>query len=257
VNGGTEVTVTGTGFLDGATVQFDGEEATDVVFVSSTELTCVTPVHAGGLVDVQVTNPNSVHATLVDGYGYWVVFTSNSLSDITPNISRQEWFSSYPDTIDQTTFGSNGYVGKDARPIPSLPNRLDCRRMRYECGAGMKVVPAHVVGGYLSICIQAKDEDEPLGGAVLRLAKTGQNWLVSSTWEVENNPVLLGVASSIPAVGQFMNFPLSGSILNANVGNDMFFLMSTGVEEAKGGGIENAWFSVVEINSTLLLFYSE
>lgn len=51
------VTINGSGFLDGATVTFDGDDATDVVVVSSTEITCVTPAHAAGAVDVVVTNP--------------------------------------------------------------------------------------------------------------------------------------------------------------------------------------------------------
>ena len=41
--GGTTVTMTGTGFEVGTIPRFNGVEATDVVIVSSTELTCVTP----------------------------------------------------------------------------------------------------------------------------------------------------------------------------------------------------------------------
>ncbi len=48
----------GTGFIDGATVTFDGEPATDVVWVSATKLTCVTPAGELGTADVVVTNPD-------------------------------------------------------------------------------------------------------------------------------------------------------------------------------------------------------
>lgn len=54
-SGGTAVTITGFGF-DFATgaVTFDGSPATNVVIVSNTQITCTTPQHASGLVDVAV-----------------------------------------------------------------------------------------------------------------------------------------------------------------------------------------------------------
>lgn len=55
--GGTAVTVTGTNFSDGCTVYFDGVPATDVVVVSDTMITCVTPGHTVGFVDVTVVKP--------------------------------------------------------------------------------------------------------------------------------------------------------------------------------------------------------
>lgn len=54
--GGTAVTVRGSGFGDGATITFDGITATSIVVVSSGEITCVTPAHAAGSVNVLVTN---------------------------------------------------------------------------------------------------------------------------------------------------------------------------------------------------------
>jgi hypothetical protein len=71
VAGGTSVTITGTGFLSGATVTFGGVSATDVVFVSSTELTAVTPPGVG-TVNVQVTNPSAPSGTLVNGFTYLI-----------------------------------------------------------------------------------------------------------------------------------------------------------------------------------------
>lgn len=57
--GGTPVTVTGTGFQNGATVGFNGDPATDVVWVSSTSITCTTPAGADGAANVLVTNPDA------------------------------------------------------------------------------------------------------------------------------------------------------------------------------------------------------
>jgi hypothetical protein len=55
--GGTPVTIAGAGFIDGSTITFGGEPATDVVFVDVNTFTCVTPAHAVGAVDVVITEP--------------------------------------------------------------------------------------------------------------------------------------------------------------------------------------------------------
>jgi IPT/TIG domain len=67
--GGTPVTITGTGFLSGATVSFGGSAATSVVIVSSTVITCLTPAHAAGPVTVSVTDANGT-GSLADGFTY-------------------------------------------------------------------------------------------------------------------------------------------------------------------------------------------
>ena len=54
--GGTAVDITGTGFLYGATATIGGNPCTSVVFVSSTELTALTPAGIAGAQDVVVTN---------------------------------------------------------------------------------------------------------------------------------------------------------------------------------------------------------
>src|SRR5262249_40879419 len=46
--GGTSVTITGTGFVTGATVKFGGTAATSVTVVNATTITATTPAHAAG-----------------------------------------------------------------------------------------------------------------------------------------------------------------------------------------------------------------
>lgn len=53
--GGTTVTITGSGFQSGATVQIGGSAATDITVTNSTTLTAKTPVHAAGASEVRVT----------------------------------------------------------------------------------------------------------------------------------------------------------------------------------------------------------
>jgi hypothetical protein len=64
------VTISGTGFLSGATVKLGGAGATGVVVVDSRTITATTVPHATGAVDVVVTNPDSQSGTLSGGYTY-------------------------------------------------------------------------------------------------------------------------------------------------------------------------------------------
>ncbi|MFM7251599.1 MAG: IPT/TIG domain-containing protein, partial [Ilumatobacteraceae bacterium] len=55
IAGGTTITLTGTGFVDGASVSFGGTAGTDVLVSSPTQLTVVTPSRPLGTIDVTVT----------------------------------------------------------------------------------------------------------------------------------------------------------------------------------------------------------
>jgi len=54
--GGTEVTITGTGFTGATSVTFDGLEAT-MIAITDTSITVITPPHAAGPVSVLITTP--------------------------------------------------------------------------------------------------------------------------------------------------------------------------------------------------------
>ena len=69
-NGGTGVTIAGSGFLVGATVAIGGTAATNAVVVSSTSITATTPAHAAGAVSVVVTNTDAQTGTLTNGYTF-------------------------------------------------------------------------------------------------------------------------------------------------------------------------------------------
>lgn len=68
--GGTVVTLTGTGFDAGATVDFGGTPAAVVNVVSATSITATTPAHATGDVVVTVTNGDGQAATLTGGFRF-------------------------------------------------------------------------------------------------------------------------------------------------------------------------------------------
>lgn len=79
-SGGTAVTLTGTGFQNGATVSFGGTAAASVTFNSSTQLSAVTPAHAAGLVNVQVTNPDTGTVTATNAFTFDPIPAVTSLS---------------------------------------------------------------------------------------------------------------------------------------------------------------------------------
>jgi len=67
--GGTAVTLTGVNYVTGATVTFGGAAATSVVVVSGISITCATPAHAAGAVNVVVTTAYGA-ATATGGFTY-------------------------------------------------------------------------------------------------------------------------------------------------------------------------------------------
>jgi hypothetical protein len=69
-SGGETVTLSGTGFQDGAWVLFGGVEAPSVSFTSSTTLQVTTPASTVGTVDVAVFNPDGQTARLDDGFTF-------------------------------------------------------------------------------------------------------------------------------------------------------------------------------------------
>ncbi len=70
LTGGETVQLIGENFQDGATVTIGGNQATEVVFVSSTQLTAETPQGEAGVADVTVTNPDEQSETLSGGFTY-------------------------------------------------------------------------------------------------------------------------------------------------------------------------------------------
>jgi hypothetical protein len=84
--GGTAATITGTGFLAGATVSIGGTAATGVHVATSTSISAVTPAHSAGSADVTVTNSDAQHGTLSEGFTYTAVSNpSPTVTAITPN----------------------------------------------------------------------------------------------------------------------------------------------------------------------------
>ena len=92
VDGGANVRIIGENFQDGATVIIGGNAASNVIFVSPTELEVEAPAGVAGSVDVVVTNPDGKSDTLAGGFTY---------TPLPPTLTRVE-----PDN-DMVTGGAN------------------------------------------------------------------------------------------------------------------------------------------------------
>lgn len=83
-SGSTAVTINGTNFASGIAVTFGGVPATQVAVVSPVKVTCMTPAHTAGMVDLKVTNVDQQAATLLNGYTY-VAPPAPALTDVSPS----------------------------------------------------------------------------------------------------------------------------------------------------------------------------
>jgi len=89
--GGSTITINGTNFNTGVSVDLDGA-CGSVTRISSTQLTCVTAGHASGSVNVTVTNTDSQSVTSTAGYYYSPVFAGlTSVSGVTGNTAVANW----------------------------------------------------------------------------------------------------------------------------------------------------------------------
>jgi hypothetical protein len=82
-NGGTTVTILGTGFATGATVNFGGLPASSVDVINATNLAAVTPPSVQGTVNVVLTNADGLSATLTSAFTY-----VTTLAIVAPSVLR-------------------------------------------------------------------------------------------------------------------------------------------------------------------------
>ena len=82
--GGTAITITGTGFVAGATVSVGGAACTGVTVVSASSITCTTPAGTVGAKNVVVTNADTGAATLTGAFTYSAGVSAPTITSVTP-----------------------------------------------------------------------------------------------------------------------------------------------------------------------------
>ena len=90
--GGTAMTITGSGFVPGATVTVGGATATGVTVVSPTQITATTPAGAAGAAIVLVINPGGAISGLANGFSY------STTATVAPTVGAVTVASVFPST---------------------------------------------------------------------------------------------------------------------------------------------------------------
>lgn len=90
--GGETVTLTGSNFTSGSTVDVGGTAAASVTLVNTTTVTFVTPAKTAGSYDVKLTGGAGLAATLTNGISYDAtpLFSTSNLGDVFPRMSSTE-----------------------------------------------------------------------------------------------------------------------------------------------------------------------
>lgn len=162
--GGGNISVVGTNFISGARVFIDNVEATNVVFVDSTRLTCDVPAYTHGIpgsgaatINVKVVNISDPNNTFQDiltgGYVYYVAPTVASLS---PNTGPGTGGTAVTITGTNYIFSSGYYVVFGGSYTPAT--RVDATHLT--CNT-----PPHATG-LVNISVVAPDADHQAGSLV-------------------------------------------------------------------------------------------
>ena len=85
VEGGTEVTIVGQFFQDGAEVYFGQTEAAEVDFRNPALIIATTPEHAAGIVAVRVVNPDGQAGTRPGGFTFFPPIPPPEIFAVAPN----------------------------------------------------------------------------------------------------------------------------------------------------------------------------
>lgn len=181
-SGGTALTISGSGFTSSATVSFGGTTAVDIVVVDSNTITCVTPSHAVGVVDVVVTNPTGVSGTLVGGFTYDPA-PGPTIVDIAPATGSAA--GGTPVTITGTGFGTpmtvtiggqaaTGIVVQDANTLTALTPAMNSTTLTVDVvianGGGQS---ATLVGGFTYTLRQPENPTLTQAGLTYRYHRVG------------------------------------------------------------------------------------
>ena len=108
--GGTPITITGSDFLTGATVNIGTNPCSNIVIVSPTRITCTTPAGTVGVVDITVTNTDGQTITLPSSFTYQ---DAPTISSVSPNAGNPIGGTSITITGSGLLTGATVNVGKN------------------------------------------------------------------------------------------------------------------------------------------------
>jgi hypothetical protein len=187
-NGGTGVTITGTGFQSGATVKLGGTSATGVTVQSGTSITATTPAHSAGAVNVVVTNTDSQSGTLTQGFTY--NNPAPTLSSISPNLGPPA--GGTPVTISGTGFLSGATATLGGTPATGVTV--------VSSTSISAIAPAHAAGSVNVVVTNSDGQSAALSGGFTYVTPVNPNPTVSAI-SPNSGPAGGGTAVNITGTG--------------------------------------------------------
>jgi hypothetical protein len=236
--GGTGITITGTGFLTGATVTLGGTAATGVTVSNSTTITATTPAHSAGAVNVVVTNTDGKSGTKTNGFTYVSGPPPPSVSSVYPNFGPAAGGTGITITGSSFVTGATATLGGTAATGVTVSNSttITATTAAHTTGSVNVVVQnpdaqtGTLVNGYfygpptttgalfypLTPCrvLDTRNATGPLGGPVLAAGAT-RSFTVASTCAIPSNAKTLSVNLTITgptATGELRVFPGNGTL---------------------------------------------
>jgi hypothetical protein len=227
IEGGTLVTITGTGFVPGAKVEIGGVAASPVEVLSESELTAVAPAHGPGPVQVLVSTPDGESS---GGPTYtYVITVPPTISSITPTSGPSEGGTSVKITGSGFVSGSSTVkIGGEAASSVEVLSETELTAVTPAHAAGSAEVAVSTPNGettggptyeYLSapaVPTLTPTITAPLGGSPL--GSTG----VLSSHESKLPPPKLGISGNL--------YPVSGTVRVKLPGSKKFILLSEALQ---------------------------
>ena len=151
--GGTLITVTGTGFLSGASVKLGSSSCQSENVTSSTSLTCITPARSSGTVTVKVTNTDGQQGSKSSAYTYQAAPNITSISPLSgPSVGGTLL------TVNGTKFLAGATVQVGSSPCTSV-NFISSSKLTCTTGA-------FFAGGKVDVFVTNSDnQSDVLAGA--------------------------------------------------------------------------------------------
>jgi len=179
VSGGTAVTITGTDFQDGATVNFGATAATNVVFNSATSLTATAPAAAAaGAVNVSVNNPDAQTGTLDNAFTY---------NEIPPVIEPTLAAASAEDrSLDFSSLGAGSTLDGNAKTEAAFSVRFTDNTL--SAAAGQEITWTITNEGTVTVFLVDPEVLAIEGGTTqVVTANTGAGGIGSATFDAEGD----------------------------------------------------------------------
>jgi hypothetical protein len=161
-DGFTVVTISGKNLLNASNVSFGGSLATGLV-VTDSKVTCLTPAHAAGLVDISLSTPSG-SASKTAAYTYAASTGPNNI----PTVKSAAVATPNPATVDEkVTFTA---AGLDADKKDKLTYAWDFNNGTYAYGTSVSTTFS-AIGTYTAVCTISDGKDSITSSVVVTVGK--------------------------------------------------------------------------------------